>query len=138
MATTAHAAMTCTITSTSGVKFGSYDSRQVSPLDSTGLVAYRCENVTAADRVMIHLSRGDSGRYLPRAMLRRGFRLEYNLFLDAARTLVWGDGTSGTSAYSARPANGDTTSVTIYGRIPPRQNVRPDVYGDVIIVTVLY
>ena len=42
----AHAAMNCSITRTSGVSFGSYDSTRTYPLDSAGLVAFRCSNIS--------------------------------------------------------------------------------------------
>jgi spore coat protein U-like protein len=134
----AAAAMSCTIVNTSGVSFGNYDTQRTAPLDSTGMISFRCSQVAGADSVMIQLGRGDAGVFLPRAMLVRSHRLEYNLYLDAARTRVWGDGTGGTSAYVARPDEGVTTSVPIYGRIPPRQNVKPETYTDTIVVTLLY
>lgn len=130
--------MSCTVVSTSGVSFGDYDTLRPAPVDSLGFVAFRCTSVTATDNVMIHLSRGDAGSFHPRAMAHRGFRLEYNLFLDAGRAVVWGDGSSGTSTYLGHPAEGQTVSVPIYGRILPRQGVRPGGYGDSIVVTIQY
>ncbi|HET8562425.1 MAG TPA: spore coat protein U domain-containing protein [Candidatus Binatia bacterium] len=45
--------------------------------------------------------------------------------MDAARTLIWGDGTGGTYVYSVtNPPLNQNVTVTVYGRIPPRQNVR--------------
>jgi spore coat protein U-like protein len=134
----AHATMSCTIERVTGVSFGSYDSGRSSPVDSAGLVAFRCTHVAPGDMITIELGRGDSNSFQPRAMTMRSEKLEYNLFLDAARTIIWGDGTSGTSTYVARPADGQSTQVPIFGRIPPRQSVRGGTYNDVIILTVLY
>jgi spore coat protein U-like protein len=135
----AHArAMSCTIVNTSSVRFGAYDVFDIQPLDSTGTVEFRCTQVEAGDMLSIQLSRGQSNSFLPRAMMRRGTRFEYNLYLDAARTIVWGDGTSGTSTYTVRPPDGQTVSVPIYARIPPRQNVAIGTYSDTIVLTILY
>jgi spore coat protein U-like protein len=131
-------AMSCTIINTSSVRFGSYDVFDNQPLDSTGTVEFRCTQVAAGDMLSIQLNRGESNTFLPRAMMHHGMRFEYNLYLDAARSVVWGDGTSGTSAYTVRPIEGQTTSVPIYGRITPRQNVAIGSYSDSIVLTVLY
>jgi spore coat protein U-like protein len=134
----AHAAMNCSIVRTSGVAFGSYDANRTNPLDSDGLIAFRCTSVGAADMLTIQLGRGDSNSFLPRKMRLGNGRLEYNLYLDASRTIVWGDGTMGTAVYAVHPPDGQPVSVPIFGRVPPRQNVRAGAYGDSIIVTVLY
>lgn len=135
----AHArAMSCTILNATSVRFGAYDVFDNQPLDSTGVVEFRCTQVAAGDMISIQLNRGESNTFLPRAMTHRGARFEYNLYLDAARTIVWGDGTSGTSAYTVRPAEGQTTSVPIYGRIAPRQNVAIGSYNDSVVLTILY
>jgi spore coat protein U-like protein len=131
-------AMGCTILDVSSVRFGAYDVFDAAPLDSTGLVAFRCSSVATGDVVSIQLNRGGSSTFFPRAMTRRGMRFEYNLFLDAARTIVWGDGTSGTASYTVHPAEGQPISVPIYGRITPRQNVEAGAYNDVVVLTVNY
>jgi spore coat protein U-like protein len=130
--------MRCTVTSTGAVAFGAYDTLDTVPLDSSGFVAVECTGVGPSDMMRIELGRGRGNSYVPRSMHRRRFRLEYNLFMDAARTVVWGDGRSGTSAYQGRPPSGSTLSIPIFGRIPARQAVEPGPYNDVINVTVLY
>jgi spore coat protein U-like protein len=67
-----------------------------------------------------------------------GNRLDYNLYLDAARTIVWGDGTNGTATYTATPIDGQVVSIPVYGRIPPRQNVAAGSYGATIRVQLLF
>lgn len=134
----AQAAASCSILTTSGVSFGSYDTFSPTSLDSTGLVSFRCTGVAPGDVLSIQLSRGTSGTFLPRGMTNRSWRLEYNLFLDAARTIVWGDGTSGTSVYIAHPLDSQSVSVPIYGRVLPRQNLPPGTYNDLVVLTVNY
>lgn len=132
------AAMNCSILNSTSVSYGTYDVFSAAPLDSAGSISLRCDSVTDADLVSIQLSRGEAGRFMPRSMRHNGAQLEYNLFLDAARSVVWGDGTSGTSAYTVHPTSGQTVSIPIYGRVWPRQNVPAGTYGDVVVLTVLY
>jgi spore coat protein U-like protein len=64
--------------------------------------------------------------------------LTYQLYSDAARTMIWGDGTAGTVTVSAHVASNGTQNNTVYGRIPALQGVRPGAYTDTITVTVTY
>lgn len=124
----------CTV-GTSGVAFGSYSVFSSAPTNTTGTISYSC--TVDVDAPVIRLSRGLSPSFSPRAMSTMGDTLEYNLFLDASCTAVWGDGTSATSVYSApTPAAGQSYNVTIYGRIPARQNVRAGAYSDSIVMTI--
>jgi spore coat protein U-like protein len=127
----------CRFVTVSGVAFGTYDTSATSPLDSTGSVSLECNPGTAGGIVTVTLSTGSSGSFTMRHMLSGSTQLDYNLFLDAARTTVWGDGSGGSSLFTAQLAPKGWTTVTqpIYGRIPAQQNVPPGVYGDAIIVT---
>jgi spore coat protein U-like protein len=127
----------CAILNVTSVDFGSYNLRRNEPLDSVGTLLYRCSGVGPADRVRVELTRGTSHSF-QRAMSFRQSRLRYNLYLDASHSVVWGDGTSGTGVYTTRPIEDTTMTVSIYGRISPRQNVRAGRYSDQINVTVLY
>jgi hypothetical protein len=66
-------------------------------------------------------------------------RLEYNLYRDPARLSVWGS-TPGvdtvTRTLPAAAGNVGVLSFTIFGRIPPGQEVRVGDYGDQILITV--
>ncbi len=63
--------------------------------------------------------------------------LNYNLYLDAARTTIWGDGTGGTQVYSnANPPNNTNVTVTIYGRIPASQDVSAGSYTNTVTATI--
>lgn len=131
-------AMNCSITNAVGPAFGGYDTLSAAPLDSTGYVSFRCEQVGPFDTIVIELNRGRGNSFSPRQMMWRGERLAYNLYLDAARTLIWGDGSRGTSRYQARPLEGRTESIPIHARIPPRQPVRPGPYSDHVVLTIQY
>jgi spore coat protein U-like protein len=118
-----------------GVSFGSYDVYAPAPLDSTGSVIYNCGAGTAT--IAIDLSRGSGGTFTPRTLLSGASPLDYNLYLDAARTTVWGDNTSGTSNYTAAspPANTDVP-ITIFARVPAEQDAAVGSYSDTVVVTI--
>ena len=63
--------------------------------------------------------------------------INYTIYRDAARTQVWGDGTSGTFTV-AGTGSGSTQVQTGYGRVPPQTTPAPATYTDTIVVTVTY
>lgn len=135
----AAAVPTCSIDSVVDVAFGGYDVFDAAPVDTSGTVTYTCSGAISTDVVAIELSQGGAGSFFPRALANGAYSLEYNLFLDAARTEVWGDGTNGSSRYTLTgTANNATVSVTVYGRIPALQNVAVGNYSDTITVTLQY
>ena len=126
----AEAAPTCTISTTS-VNFGTYDVFASSATDSTGTVTITCNG--AAHNIVVTLSTGASGAYNPRTMTSGGETLSYNLYRDAARTSIWGDGTGGTSTYTeANPPNNTPIPITVYGRVPAGQDVSAGGYSDTV------
>lgn len=133
-------AMECTIRSVTGLVFGSYNVFNGSPLDISGAIVYRCTSVGGADNLVLQLSQGNAGTFAtPRRLLAGAFALDYNLFLDAGRTSVWGDGTFGTSQHGpVHPSEGVDTPVDVFGRIPARQNARAGSYTDTVIVTIVF
>ncbi len=128
------AAAACTVSATP-VAFGTYDVFATTPVDSTGSVTYRCQ---ARDRnITITLDAGGGGSFSARRMSGAGDTLRYNLYLDAARTTVFGDGTGGTALYrDQNPPNNRDVTVPIYGRIPAGQDVGAGLYSDVVTVTI--
>ena len=123
----------CTI-STTGVSFGTYDVFATSPLDSTGSVTYRCSGNAS---ITVTLDKGSAATFNPRRMLKGSEALTYNLYLDAARTTIWGDGTGGTQVHSNPNApNNQNVTVTIYGRTPASQDVSAGSYSNIITATI--
>ena len=123
-------APSCTISVTS-VAFGTYNVFTTTADDSTGTITYRC-NSTAAN-ISIALSDGSSSTFSPRTLRKGSEVLQYNLYRNAARTTIWGDGTGGTSVYSlANPPNNSNVNLTIYGRIPAQQDVSAGNYSDTV------
>ncbi len=123
-------AASCTI-SVSSIAFGNYNVFTATDDDSTGTITYRC-NATAFN-ISISLSDGSSSTFSPRTLRNGTEVLQYNLYRNAARTTIWGDGTGGTSVYtSANPANNTNINVTIYARIPAQQDVSAGSYTDTV------
>lgn len=126
----------CSVGSVVGVAFGDYDPFSALPLDAAGSVSFTCDGFGAADTVLVALSTGGSGSYSSRTLLWGSAVLQYNLYLDAARTLVWGDGSEGSAAWGpTTPVNGQAVSIPIYGRVAARQNASPGSYADTLVVT---
>ena len=125
----------CSITTT-GVSFGTYDVYDASPVDSIGSVRYQCSGSTGT--FTISLGTGSSGTFQSRTMVSGADKLNYNLYLDAARTSTWGDATAATSWFMESNATGKPVTLTVFGRIPPGQDVAAGIYTDTIIVTIQF
>ncbi len=136
MAGRAEAQLGCTITTTS-VSFGAYNVYVPSPLDSTGTVTYTCGLGILG--ITIDLGKGSSSSFNPRTMTSGANTLNYNLYLDAARARIWGDNTAGTSHHAnSSPQLLTNVTLTVYGRVPPLQDVRVGSYTDTVVVTITF
>jgi len=123
----------CTISATS-VSFGAYDVFNGAPRDSTGSVIYNCNRRTP---ITIALDRGGAPSFNPRRMLKVSEPLNYNLYLNAATTIIWGDGSGGTQVHSdSNPPRNQNVTVTIFGRIPAGQDVSSGSYTNMITATI--
>ena len=129
------AAAQCSISTTS-VNFGSYDVYVPSARDSTGSVTYTCLLPVS---VQITLTKGSSATFSPRTLIKVAEPLQYNLYRDAGRSLIWGDGTGGTSIYSGTVTIfqlGANITVTVYGRVPALQDISAGAYNDTVTATI--
>jgi spore coat protein U-like protein len=132
----AHAA--CRVTTT-GMNFGAYDVFAAVPRDSTGTVTVACDLNPPTDVTISIGPSLPSGGFQPRQMRRASGtdRMNYNLYTTASMTTVWGDGSAGTSTVLLRKVNKNhPVTTTIYGRIPPGQNVSVGAYSDAVTVTI--
>jgi spore coat protein U-like protein len=127
---TVAAAVNCTL-NVQSVIFGSYDALSSQSVDSVGGVMVTCD-AFASYSVTLSPGRGTFGA---RELQSASDVLYYNLYTDALRTFIWGDGAVGTVLVNG---SGTTSSQVIYGRIPARQNVPAGVYTDVLTVTLLF
>ena len=115
--------------------FRSVSSNASTPLDSTGTVNVYC---TAGTLATVALDLGTHVSGSTRRMLgTTGDFLTYQLYRDAAHTVVWNsvNTNSGTSASKNTPIN---NGFVAYGRIPAAQDVGIGSYSDTVLVTVNY
>ena len=132
-------ARACTVSS-AGVAFGAYNPRSTGAGNGTGTISVSCHPSVSAP--VVTLSTGGSGSYATRRMTSGAWLLNYNLYTNSARTIIWGDGSGGSvsQTLSGGSVSGGQRrfSRTIYGRIPALQNVGAGSYGDTIIMTVTF
>lgn len=126
--------------STTGVNFGAYNPQNGVPLNGVGTIDFRCSDDTedggpGGGNKKIAISAGNAGSFTAREMRSGADKLDYNLYTDASRTSVWGDGQGGSDSVKVHP-QAESVSVTVYGRIPAGQNVRAGTYTDTLIVSI--
>jgi spore coat protein U-like protein len=134
-------AATCNFVTANDVAFGAYNPLSTSPpLDSTGSFSIRCtynpsRNVTISIGTSLH-----SGGFNPRQMKNASSAdlLNYNLYTNSARTIIWGNGTQGSSTVSQVCLRNVTYPFTIYGRIPVSQDVGVGNYSDLVVITITF
>jgi spore coat protein U-like protein len=122
-------AQSCSNLAATTINFGNYDVYDTADTLQVGTITYSCK--TVAPRVEISASA--NGAYRPRQMgelFAFGNALNYDLYADAARTIVWGTGADAQTL--PRTATG---SSTVYGRIFAGQDVDTGFYFDFITVT---
>jgi spore coat protein U-like protein len=133
-------AFNCRI-STTPVNFGSYDVFSGYVQDSTGTISVSCNNPEKKPiAIRVTLSAGGSGIFNPRHMRAASGndRLNYYLFTDPSRTVIWGDGTGGSSYVSGMITKTSSFTSLVFGRILPGQNVSVGNYSDVLTATVIW
>lgn len=114
-----------------GPAFGVYDTTAKQPSDAVGRIQISCKSGAT-----IGISRGGAGTFFPRAMRSGASTLAYNLFVDAARTGIWGEWGTGTQVRFV--GEGSNRSIPIFARIPPQQDVDPGVYSDTLVASIFF
>jgi spore coat protein U-like protein len=135
---------TCTVAA-SGIAFGTYNPLNAAGDAAVGSWTVTCNavgNGSATVAGTLTLSTGLSGTYANRTMKSGANALRYNIYLTPSYTQVIGDGSAGTYAPSdsGTVTAGQVYQVTgsMYGYMPPLQDVAPGSYSDSIVVTVTY
>jgi spore coat protein U domain-containing protein, fimbrial subunit CupE1/2/3/6 len=118
------------------LSFGTYDplaAHAAQPADATVEVILNCTRNTPAalsfDLGLHSPSRGDRAMGGPGAS-----PLRYQIYRDAARSQVWAQGTEALRLIAHGVGVND--QFTVFGRIPPAQEVDPGAYSDVLTATV--
>ena len=131
----------CTI-SVIGMEFGSYDGNNPAPLDGYSSTTINCRPLPGEGQIreaIITISKGSSPQFIPRQMMGPGGTLDYNLYMDATRQTVWGDGSGGTEfLFVNNPQPNRDITFTIYGRVDPLQAVSAGRYQDSLTVTIFF
>lgn len=108
------------------------------PIDASSTLSVQCTNTTPyAVSLDAGTHAGGATSFGTRAVANGVHTLGYQLYLNAGRTTVWGDGTGGSST-SSGTGTGSTQSLTIYGRMPSLSGAVPGVYADTVTVTITY
>lgn len=137
---TGWAAGECSVSATS-LNFGNYNPLDLLPRDSSAAVNVSCNlllGLSLAVSYELRLSTGSGGGYGLRTLVGPGTPLGYQLYLDPARLLVWGDGTAGTATVTDSfllGLLGVNRQYPVYGRLPAGQQVAGGLYADSITVT---
>jgi spore coat protein U-like protein len=116
-----------------GVNFGSYDVFSNAASDSTGNIDVNCPSGVGHT---LGLSAGN-GSYEQRSMSSGTHTLNYNLYTAANREFVWENATTSGATVSGS-GTGTSVNHVVYGRIPPRQNVRAGSYSDTVNLIITF
>lgn len=131
------AAGTCSFTPTGGtlVNFGTYFALG-GDVDRAGNISFIClpTGLELFVSYTLQISAGLSANQLERRMYFGGSSVRYNLFKDAARTQVFGDGTSGTGTVAGNCAT--LCLVPVYGRLYGAQSGPAGGYGDAVTINI--
>ncbi len=124
----------CSVSTTS-LSFGRYNA--TSNVSAQGKVQFTC---TLAQPISIQLDRGGGPAGTMRGMRNATHVLSYQIYLDPANTIVFGDGTNGSQFYmNAAPPPNSPTVIGLFGFLPGGQTGLPaGTYRDNITVKIIY
>jgi spore coat protein U-like protein len=119
------------------LNFGTYDPTSGTTLTGSSTVNVYCTSGTPYTAALNVGSGG--GSFTTRTIASGSDTLNYNLYRDAARTQIWGDGTGSTFTVTGTGAGVLTANpISVYGAIPTGQDKPPGSYTSTITVTVTY
>ena len=126
----------CRMTLTA-LSFGTYDPlgpNASQELDATATLSLTCTRNSIAT-VAMDQGQNPAGGGLSRRLAAGDQRLDYEIYRDAARTQAWSAGSSAVR-YISTAGITSTNQLTVYGRIPPGQEVASGTYSDIVTATV--
>lgn len=130
----ASAMPTCTINATP-LLFGKYTPEAIK--NGVARLTVNCLG-TGAVNYKISLMQGHGNQYAERQLKSAARSLTYNVFLDPACSVIWGDGTQGTAVIRSAGNSPLTHSHVVYGCMPARQRFRAATYTDALTVNLEY
>lgn len=125
----------CKVQTASDLDFGSKGVIDAN-VEQTSTIGVQC---TSGQTYNVGLSAGagSGATYAVRKMTGpAAATVNYTLYRDAARTLVWGE-TINTDTV-AGTGNGNVQNLTVYGRVPSQATPAAGVYTDTVAITVTY
>lgn len=127
----------CQVTGSTLTFGGSIDPlRTTGPVDASTNLSVTCTNTTPYSVALSAGTQAPAGAFASRAMTSGTHTLPYQLYLDAGRTQVWGDGNA--SGVYAGTGTGSAQSLTVHGRLPSLAGVVPGNYSDTVTLTITY
>ena len=131
---------TCSV-STGGLAFGTVMPLASAPTDSSADIRLNCGGV-AGLLISFRVDLGPGGGSTSaRRLAGPGSQLHYNLYRDAARSLVWGEASQGWTGGFLLDLLGfaPLQALPVYGRIPGLQTTAvPGLHTDTVSVTVTF
>jgi spore coat protein U-like protein len=125
---------TCTINSASALTFPP-SGVLATNVDQTSTIQVTCTTTTPYT-IGLDAGTGTGATTAVRKLTGGGSTVNYTLYSDSSRTVVWGN-TPPTDTV-AGTGNGTGQNFTVFGRIPPQTTPAPGTYTDTITVTVSY
>jgi spore coat protein U-like protein len=115
--------------------FGTYDPLASSPTDASSAITVTC-TLDISYQIGLDAGTGIGATIANRKMMRGADALNYSLYRDGARLLIWGNSVGIDTV--AGFGTGIPVAHTVHSRIPPKQPVRRGAYVDTITVTLMY
>jgi spore coat protein U-like protein len=125
----------CQLTSAPTLGFGPLT--PVADNDAQANITFVCTN---GFNTVIKLGGGGSGTIGARRMLNGATQLSYQLYTDATRTTVFGDGSSGNTAPVTGAGYSSPGTVTVYGRVLQANAAAAPAgsYTDTVQITIVF
>jgi spore coat protein U-like protein len=150
----AHAGAPACTMSTSGLAFGTYEPTSATAVTANGSISFTCTYTGTGFTATLTISAGNSGSYTARTLTMGSQSLNYNIYVNAADTEIFGGGTGNGVAstyyyYLCYPGGGVVCAggggqsgtqyvAPMYGLLPGSQDVGAGVYSDTIIATLTF
>ncbi|WP_072573715.1 spore coat U domain-containing protein [Granulibacter bethesdensis] len=106
---------------------------------SANITVSRCPILFGSYSVGLNAGQYGGGSYSNRSMQYNSYRLRYQIYTSNTYSTIWGDNSQGTGMqYGNCFFFTCNNSFTMYGVIPPSQNIPPGSYTDTVVVTITY
>ncbi len=135
---------TCSV-SVNPLDFGNYNPFSPSLINANGNITVTCgaSLLGAIIAYQVDINAGNAGNFNPRYMTNGAYHMNYNIYTDAAYSLIWGDGTAGTNIvqnnFTLSLITQKVTNHPFYARLFGGQtNVAAGNYADNLTISVIY